>query len=72
MRVEGLKIELELSASDANVSILSCDRGQPNIAKPPVGGRVLEHVRCSDSGNGTCMQVEVSDVIWPFDIKIYV
>ena len=36
--LEGLKIEFELSASDANVSILSRNRWQPIIAKPPAGG----------------------------------
>ena len=47
--LEGLKIELELSASDTNIGILSCDRGQPIIEK--VGGVVFKHVRCSDLGS---------------------
>ena len=51
--IEGLKIELELSASEANISILSHDSQQPIIAKPPAGGC------CSDSCNNTCMQVEL-------------
>ena len=33
LEVEGLKIELELSASDANVGILSSDSRQPIIEK---------------------------------------
>ena len=36
--IEGLTIELELSANHANVSILSRDSRQPIIAKPPAGG----------------------------------
>ena len=55
---------MELSASDANVSTLSRDSRQPIIAKPPAGGNVYKHVRW----NGTCIQVEVSDIIWLFDI----
>ena len=70
--VEGRKIELELSASGTNVSILSRDSQQPIIAKPQAKGGVYKRVRCSDSSNGTCIQVEVSDVIWPFDIDRYV
>ena len=58
-----LKIELELSASEANVSILSRDSQQPIIVKPPAGGGVFKHVRCSDSSNGTCIQVEISDAV---------
>ena len=34
--LEGRKIELEHSANDANVSILSCDSLQPIIANLPV------------------------------------
>ena len=48
IKVEGLKIKLELSASDANVSILSHDSGQPIIANPPVGGGVFKQVKCRD------------------------
>ena len=70
--IEGRKTELELSASDAHVSIFSCDRRQPIIAKPPDAGGVFKYVRCSDSSNGTCIQVEVSDVIRPFVIELYV
>ena len=69
--VKGLKIEFELSLSDANVGILTRDSQQPIISKPPAGGGVFKHVRCSDSRNGTCIQFEVSDVIWPFDIELY-
>ena len=38
---EGRKIELELSASDANVSIFSRDSLQPVIAKPPAESGVF-------------------------------
>ena len=62
--LEGLKIELELSLSDTNFSVLSRDSRQPIISKPPAGGGVFKHVRCNDSNNGTCIQFEVSDVIW--------
>ena len=33
---------------------------------------LVKHVRCSDWSNGTCIQVEVSDVIWLFDREIYI
>ena len=52
LKLEGLKIELELSASDANVSILSCDSRQPITANLPAGCGVFKHVRFSDSTNG--------------------
>ena len=70
--LDGLKIEFELSVNDANVSILSRDSRQLIIAKLLAGGGVFKHARCSDSSNGTCIQVEVSDVMWPFDIELYV
>ena len=60
--VEGRKIQMELSASDANVSILSSNSWQPIIAKPPAEGWVFKHIRCSNSSNGTCILVEVSDI----------
>ena len=68
----GQKIKLELSASESNISILSCDSRQPIIAKPQSEGGVFKHVRCSDLSNGTCMHTSrtVSDVIWSFDISI--
>ena len=56
--IEGRKIEVELSASEANICILSRDSQQPVIAKPQAEGAVFKHVRCSDSSNGTCIQVE--------------
>ena len=71
-KLQGRKIELELSTSDANVSIRSRDCRQPIIAKPPNGGGVFNYFRCSDSSNGTYIQVEVSDVIWPLDIVLYI
>ena len=70
--LEGLKIELELSASGANFSILSPDGQQSIITNPPAGGGVFKQARCSDSSSGTCIQVEVSGVIWSFDIELYV
>ena len=39
--LEGRKIELELSASDANVSILSRNSRQPITAKPPAENGLL-------------------------------
>ena len=39
--LEGLKIELELSLSDANVGVLSRDSRQPIISKSPAGGGFL-------------------------------
>ena len=49
MYIEGLKIELELPANDANVSIISRNRRQLFIEKPSAGGWVFKHVRCSDN-----------------------
>ena len=45
--IEGLKIELELSGSEANVnvSILSRDSRQPIIANPPAGGGYFKQVK---------------------------
>ena len=65
--IEGPQFELENFESDRTVSILSRDSRQPIIAKPQDGGGVL-----SDSSNGKWIQVEVSDVIWPFDKELYV
>ena len=59
LSVEGLKIELELSANDANVCILSRDSRQLITAKPPAGGAVFKHARCSYSSNGEFIQVEL-------------
>ena len=53
--LEGQKIELELSASDANVSIHSRDSRQPLIANALAGGGVFKHVRCNDSSNDICI-----------------
>ena len=44
--LEGQKIELELSASDANVCILSHDSPQPIIAKLPAGGGIFKYIMC--------------------------
>ena len=38
IKFEGVQIELEHSASDANINILSRDSRQPIIVKPPSGG----------------------------------
>ena len=67
--VEALKIWLELSLSDANVRILSRDSQQPIISKLPVGAGFLN---TSDVATRVTHTVEVSDVIWPFDIELYV
>ena len=47
--IEGLKIELELSASDANVNILSRGIRQPIVVNPTAGGGSFKLVRCRDS-----------------------
>ena len=69
-KLEGLTIELELSASDANVTILSRDSRQPMIEKSLAWGGVFKHVRCSASSNGTCIPKKISDAIWRFDIEL--
>ena len=43
--LEELKIELALSASDANVSILSRGSRQAIKANPPAGGGDFKHIR---------------------------
>ena len=65
---EGIEIELELSANDANVCIHSRDS-----RKPIKQSRQLEAVFLTrDSSNGKCIRLEVSDVVWPFDKELYI
>ena len=68
VHLEEQKTELELWTSEANISILSRDSRQLIIANTPAWGGIFKHASCSDSSNGTCIQVEVSDVIWPFKL----
>ena len=46
--VQRVTIELELSASEVNVSIQWRDNRQPIIAKPLAVGGVFKHARFSD------------------------
>ena len=46
--LEVVTIELELSASEVNVSIQWLDNRQPIIAKPQAVGGVFKHARWSD------------------------
>ena len=46
--IEVVTIELELSASEVNVSIQWHDSRQPIIAKPRAVGGDFKHARCSD------------------------